>query len=80
VKQVESVGLRVAGMPGREEVSLKDIAERVDRSYEYVRLLSLGRKGPGDFPDPLPFTVGSWHAKLWSWPDVSSGARSTRSR
>jgi hypothetical protein len=34
-------------------VSLRDIAQSVGRTYESVRLLAAGRRGPGGFPAPL---------------------------
>jgi hypothetical protein len=50
-------------------VTLSGIAERVGRTKESVRLLALGKRGPGGFPSPL-----SWVASrnpLWQWSDVA---------
>ncbi|MFT4298345.1 MAG: hypothetical protein QM597_01715 [Aeromicrobium sp.] len=46
---------------------LKAIAERVGRTYESVRLLSLGKRGPGGFPAPM--SGEGW--SLYSWTVVA---------
>lgn len=50
-------------------VTLTAIAERVGRTKESVRLLTLGKRGPGGFPSPLSW-VASKHP-LWQWSDVA---------
>ncbi|MFB9726890.1 hypothetical protein [Haloechinothrix salitolerans] len=47
VRQVEALGLAVVGLHTDDLVSLKEIAQRTGRSYEGVRLLATGRRGPG---------------------------------
>jgi hypothetical protein len=49
-------------------VSLKDIATRTGRSYESVRKLAHGQRGPGGFPAPL--STAQW--ALYSWAEVSA--------
>lgn len=66
VRQVESVGLAAVSVRSDDMVSLKDIAARVRRTYESVRLLATGASGPGGFPSPMS---GSGWA-LYSWSQV----------
>jgi hypothetical protein len=53
VRDVESVGLRPMRVVDRDCVTLADVAGRVGRSREAVRLWSTGRFRPGGFPPPL---------------------------
>jgi DNA-binding IclR family transcriptional regulator len=46
-------------------VSVSDIARRVSRTRESVRLLIDGKRGPGGFPAPLG-TVGDG-IRIWPW-------------
>ena len=46
-------------------VSIPDIAGRVDRTRESVRLLVDGKRGPGSFPSPVG-TVGDG-IRIWPW-------------
>lgn len=46
-------------------VSIPDIAGRVDRTRESVRLLVDGKRGPGSFPTPVG-TVGDG-IRIWPW-------------
>lgn len=46
-------------------VSVRDIARRVSRTRESVRLLVDGKRGPGGFPAPLG-TVGEG-TRVWPW-------------
>jgi hypothetical protein len=66
LEAVDSLGLRVVGVHSDDLVSLKDIAERTGRTYESVRLLSSGQRGPGVFPRPM--STGQW--ALYSWVEV----------
>lgn len=71
VHEVESLGqlgLQVVGVHCEDLVSLRDIAQRVGRTYESVRLLAAGKRGPGGFPAPL--STGQW--ALYSWAEVSA--------
>lgn len=69
VRQVEALGPAVVGLHTDDLVSLKEIAQRTGRTYESVRLLSLGRRGRGGFPAPIssePWGLYSWTAvAMW---------------
>lgn len=60
-------GFTVVGVAENDLVSLKTIAHRLDRSYESVRLLALGKRGSGGFPAPL--SGDGW--SLYSWASVA---------
>lgn len=65
VDDVRRAGFRAVGLEAEDALALKTIAERVGRSYESVRLLAAGRRGPGGFPPPLttrPSSLYSWDA------------------
>jgi hypothetical protein len=49
-------------------VTMSDIAERVQRTRESVRLLVAGKRGPGDFPPPISFL--RTRNRVWRWTDV----------
>lgn len=70
IQQVESVlpGSVVAVEP-IELVTMSTIAERLDRTYESVRLLAAGQRGDGNFPKPadIPNIYG---VKLWRWGEI----------
>lgn len=65
---VESVGLRVTGIQSDDLVSLRDVATRIGRSYESVRLWAAGQRGGGGFP--RPWSTGQW--SLYSWAEITS--------
>ena len=52
VRAIERLGIAVTGVQSADLVSLKDIAARTRRSYESVRKLAHGQRGPGGFPRP----------------------------
>ncbi len=54
-------------MLSEDLVTLKEIAARTRRTYESVRLLAAGRRGPGGFPGPM--SAQGW--TLYSWTQVS---------
>ncbi|WP_166352968.1 hypothetical protein [Phytoactinopolyspora limicola] len=66
LQRVASLNVRVVGIHSEDLVTLKDIAQRTGRSYESVRLLANGRRGPGHFPRPL--SAGTF--SLYSWEEV----------
>jgi hypothetical protein len=68
VRAIERLDIAVTGVQSSDLVSLKDIAARTARSYESVRKLALGQRGPGGFPAPL--STGQW--ALYSWAEVSA--------
>lgn len=67
IRQVEALGLGVVGLHNDDLVSMKEIAHRLGRSYESVRLLAAGQRGPGGFPAPV--SDGPW--SLYSWTAVA---------
>ncbi|MDN5914126.1 MAG: hypothetical protein L0I76_03265 [Pseudonocardia sp.] len=50
VLDVEKAGSPVGGVGSNDLVDVPEIASRVGRSRESVRLLAAGRRGPGSFP------------------------------
>ncbi|MFJ3490863.1 hypothetical protein [Leifsonia aquatica] len=68
VRDVERAGFEVTGLKQDDLVPLKTIAERCGRSYESLRLLAAGKRGPGGFPAPL--SGEGW--SLYSWTAVST--------
>jgi len=67
VHDVAQAGFRTVGIEDDDLVSLKTIAQRMGRSYESVRLLSTGKRGPGEFPEAL--SGDGW--ALYSWASVA---------
>jgi len=67
LKQCEQAGVEIAGVADEDLVTLRDIAERTDQSYESVRRLAKGLRGPGGFPQPL--TQGA--CAYYSWANVA---------
>ncbi|WOF23867.1 hypothetical protein N8K70_04065 [Microbacterium betulae] len=68
VDDIAKAGFHVVGIEDEDLVSLKTIAARLGRTPESVRLLSTGKRGPGNFPAPL--TGDGW--SLYSWTAVAS--------
>ncbi len=67
VGQAETVGFAVVGVRTENLVTLKTIAARTTRTYESVRRLANGDRGPGGFPAPMS---GDGYA-LYSWTEVA---------
>jgi len=73
VRDVESVGLVATRVRDDDDlVTLGDVAERVGRSREAVRLWSLGRTGPGGFPAPVD---GGLSTAFYRWSQVAPWIR-----
>lgn len=73
ITDIESVpGLRVEALEAGDMVTLGEIAKRLKRTRESVRLLMTGRRGSGGFPAPIA-RIGR-HGTVWSWPDVVAWA------
>ena len=62
----------------RDLVSMADIAFRIGRSNESVRLLVTGKRGPGRFPQPLGILKGG--TRVWEWAPSSARCRHDGSR
>lgn len=65
--------LRVIGVGQEDLVSVLEIANRVHRSREAVRLWATGQRGPGNFPEPAWQSPGG--ERFWQWPDVAHWVR-----
>lgn len=63
LRDLRRCGFRVARVETEDLVSAAEIAARMKRSRESVRLLIEGRRGPGNFPPPVS-TVGE-RFRLW---------------
>jgi hypothetical protein len=72
VHDVEAAGLRPLRVAAEDWVTLADIAARIGRSREIVRLWSTGRQGPGGFPPPL--NPGR-DTSFYSWAEVGPWLR-----
>ena len=70
IERVESVaGLRVLRVEPDDLVTMAEIAERLERSRESVRLLISGARGPGGFPPPISHLKA--RSRLWRWSEVA---------
>jgi hypothetical protein len=70
IRAVESVvGLGVLRVEPDDLVTLSEIAERLGRTRESVRLLVAGERGPGDFPPPASHLRS--RNRLWRWSEVA---------
>ena len=73
VRDVMSViGLRVRRIEPDDLVTIPEIAERLQRTPESIRLLANGERGGGRFPLPVSH-IASRH-RLWRWSDVARWA------
>ncbi|MGO9898142.1 MAG: helix-turn-helix transcriptional regulator [Solirubrobacteraceae bacterium] len=73
IRDVESVdGLRVIHVEPEDLVTAAEIAERLGRSRESIRLLIAGERGDGDFPAPVSHLRA--RNRLWRWSDVAEWA------
>lgn len=74
IRAVESVpGLRVSRVEPDDLVTAAEIAERLGRTRESVRLLIAGERGDGTFPPPVSH-LRTRH-RLWRWSDVAVWSR-----
>lgn len=72
VQDVESVGLQPIGIEDDDWVTLGEIADRIGRSREAVRLWATGKQGPGGFPPPI--NPGR-KTLFYSWAEVAPWLR-----
>lgn len=71
IVQIESVPkLRVLHIEPDDIVTMADIADRLERTRESVRLLIAGRRGKGGFPAPISHAQD--RGRLWRWSDVAA--------
>lgn len=75
IEQIESAvpTVRVIRVEPDDLVSASDIAARLGRSRESVRLLIAGERGPGGFPAPISHLKA--RGRLWRWAEVAGWAR-----
>ena len=77
IRDVEGIpGLRVVQAEPDTLVTAAEIAERLECSKEYVRLLARGERGSGRgirFPSPVSHVRG--RHRLWRWADVAAWDR-----
>lgn len=71
VEDAQQAGFTVVGLLNTDLVTLDQIAVRTGRTYESVRKLRGGERGPGGFPPPQ--SVGTY--TLYSWTQVASWFR-----
>ncbi len=67
IRKLERLGLRVDRVVADELVTPSEIAARIGRSRESIRLLIDGERGPGKFPPPAD-VIG--RQRFWRWRDV----------
>lgn len=73
LRDVESVpGLGVVRIEPDDLVTMAEIAERLGRTRESVRLIVSGERGKGDFPAPLSHLRS--RSRLWRWSEVAEWA------
>lgn len=68
ILQVESAGLPVSSVEPGDLVTAAEIARRLGRSKESVRLLISGARGKGTFPIPVAGVTSK--TKIWRWTEV----------
>ena len=75
IDQLESAvpSVRVIRVEPDDLVTASDIAERLGRSRESVRLLVAGERGPGGFPPPISHLRS--RGRLWRWAEVVRWAK-----
>ncbi len=61
--------LKVVRVEPGDLVNASEIARRVQRTREYIRLLTQGKRGEGNFPAPQSGITGK--TLVWSWAEVA---------
>ena len=73
IADVESVpGMRVVRVEPDDLVTATEIADRLGRTRESIRLLAGGQRGDGSFPSPVSHARD--RNRLWRWTDVLAWA------
>lgn len=67
--ETSAAGLHVLRVEADPLLTIRDIAERVGRSFDSVRLAITGARGPGGFPASEISTAGH---RLWRWSKVAA--------
>ena len=76
IREVESVpGLLVRRVEPDDLVTMTEIADRLGRSRESVRLLIAGERGDGSFPPPV--SHARTRMRLWRWSEVARWANAS---
>jgi hypothetical protein len=75
IRDVRSAGLVVRRVEPDDLITMSEVAERLGRSIESVRLLTTGQRGDGSFPEPAVRRMSRGH--LWSWLQVATWAQRT---
>ena len=74
IADVESVeGLQVLHIEPDDLATASEIASKLGRTRESVRLLIAGERGKGDFPAPVSHVRS--RNRLWRWSDVARWAK-----
>lgn len=78
IKQVETIdkAIVVERVEPDDLVTAAEIARRINKTREYVRLLIEGERGAGNFPVPLSGMVSK--SLIWSWLKVAQWLRENR--
>jgi hypothetical protein len=69
IGHLQAAGLKVRRVEPDDLVTIPEIAERLGRTPESVRLLANGERGGGRFPLPVSHLVS--RNRLWRWSDVA---------
>jgi hypothetical protein len=73
IRDLEAIGVPAAHVRDDDDlVTLADVADRVGRSREAVRLWSIGRTGPGGFPPPVDMGIST---AFYRWSQVAPWVR-----
>jgi hypothetical protein len=74
IREVDSVPrLQVARLEAEDLVTMAEIARRLGRSREGIRLFTTDERGPGGFPPPVARVRA--RSPLWRWVDVAEWAK-----
>ena len=74
INAIETIsGLQVIRIEPDDLVTASEIAQRLGRSRESVRLLISGARGPGGFPAPISH-LRARH-RLWHWSEIAIWAK-----
>jgi len=69
IANVQSTGAFVVRVEPDDLVTAAEIARRIGRTRESVRLLVQGERGPGTFPPPAASLTGK--SPIWRWAEVA---------